>query len=189
VPATSHRDTQGPVKDEPGRRIAEQIGAAFRDVPALDPSDVVAPGPDVVAREEIRNAFAPWTWRTIPGEILLDEQGALSFMTPQGFRLFLPAYMLLSLSSPRDYGLLLDSVVFHLMPRFGREADLHERLNTFSPVQLEAIRDFLVYMRDREAADFERGQYDSAIGAVEERMRKTEGPRENRDAGVDPSDD
>ena len=79
--------------------------------------------------------------------------------------------------SPGNAGVHLDSVVFLLMPRTGWEADLRERLSVFSPDQLKAIRDFLVYMRDHEAIDFERGDYNSAIRAVEEKIGTAAGSR------------
>jgi hypothetical protein len=157
----------GRVMDEPGRRLAEQIRAAFHDVPGVDPEDLVIPRPDVCEREAVRDAFAPWTWKTIPGEVLLHEQGALSSLTPKGFRAFLPAYMLWSLSDPLKYGVPLDSVVFHLMPRRGWEAKIDQRLQVFSREELVAIRNYLGYMRDREADEFDLQDYDAAIGAVE----------------------
>ncbi len=161
--------------DGTASHIEDQIRAAFRDVVALRPSDVVAAGPDEAERNAIRNAFANWTWKTIPREILLNDPGALHFMTPEGFRMFLPAYMLVSLESPGPAGVHLDSVVFILMPRSGREAVLRERLSAFDLNQLKAIKDYLVYMRDREALDFERGDYSAAIEAVEQRASTLQG--------------
>jgi len=158
------------VNEEGRDQIGRQIRAAFRDLPALKPQDVVAAGPDTGERDEIRDAFAPWTWATAPRKTLLNDPGALSFMTPSGFRMFLPAYLLLSLESPDAAGVHLDSVVFLLMPRTGWEAVLQDRLNALSPEQLKAVRDFLAFMRDRHAVDFERRDYNSAIGALEERM-------------------
>ena len=170
--ASAHRKTQRPLKlaNATGRGVSDEIRAAFQGAVSQKGDDIVDPGPDKGERDEIRNAFAAWNWETIPKDVLLRDPLALNFMSPQGFRLFLPAYMLLTLSDPNEAGVHLDSVVFQLMPRAGTAERLRERLTVFSRAELKAIRNYLAFTRNAEALDFELGDYDAAIKMVEERL-------------------
>lgn len=150
--------------------IADRIRKAFRLNPALSPEQIIARCPDETERDEIRKAFAQYSWETIPGETLVNDPGALSFMTPQGFRALFPAYMLLSLSGEPDVE--LDSVVFALTPRADREAALQDRLEALSSEELEAVSGFLGHMRIHTRFDGERDDYDSAIRALEDAVVK-----------------
>lgn len=42
---------------------------------------------------EIREAFKIYTWQTIPDELLLYERAALSFLSDQGLKYYLPAFI------------------------------------------------------------------------------------------------
>ena len=49
-------------------------------------------------RKQIREVFSRYeNWQDVPRELLLQERDALPLFEPQGFRFYLPAYMLFAL--------------------------------------------------------------------------------------------
>lgn len=62
----------------------------------------------------IREAFKVYTWQQVPDELLLYEQSCLSFLSPAGYRYYLPAFLCFAV---RDYwgaDLIPDGIVFTL---------------------------------------------------------------------------
>lgn len=56
---------------------------------------------------EIREAFAGHSWQEVPDSVLMTEQTALSFMSKEGFKYYLPTFMC---SLLRDESVLGDGV-------------------------------------------------------------------------------
>ena len=79
--------------------ITQEIKTAFGDMPY--------PGVECIAndlegndleRKMIRKEFSRYeNWLDVPHELLLQERDALPLFEPQGFRFYLPAYMLFAL--------------------------------------------------------------------------------------------
>jgi uncharacterized protein DUF6714 len=95
--------------------------------------------------------FAGKRWADLDAETVERQYDALSFLTPEAFRYYLPAYMLGCLAWLRTAKNIDNSVVFHLDPPKSedeRPAFL-EIASGFSSPQRAAIRLFLEYMRAR----------------------------------------
>lgn len=65
----------------------------------------------------------------------------MAALTPEGFRFFLPAWLLVALDDVEIRGSLLD--LFEVVARNG---DMGERLSCFSSDEREALRAFFEYM-------------------------------------------
>ncbi len=126
-------------------------------------SRIAASRPDVAEMEAIERSFAPWTWQSAPRELLLSEQGALLAMTPAGLQRFLPAYLLLSLDDFEKAGALADSALFLFLPTARARERLQSIYRSFSFAQLQAIREYLQFVRDQHAEEFEIADFDAAI--------------------------
>jgi len=74
-------------------------------------SDVAYPGDDRIVegfsgedleRQRIAEQFRGHRWAGMPLEVLIENTGALAFFTPEAFRYYLPAYILVALSLYED---------------------------------------------------------------------------------------
>ena len=74
-----------------------------------------APGYDLESLQ-IRETFKVHTWQTMPDDLLLYEQAALSLLSPQGFKYYLPAFLCLAVRHYTAADALPDSLIFHLTP-------------------------------------------------------------------------
>jgi hypothetical protein len=62
----------------------------------------------------IREAFKAHTWQTLPAEVLLHEQSALGFLSPAGFKYYLPAYLRLAVQQYEAADMIPDNLVLAL---------------------------------------------------------------------------
>ena len=79
--------------------IIQEIRDAFGDMPYPGTEYITndLEGNDL-ERNQIREGFSRYEdWQDVPRELLLQERDALPLFEPQGFRFYLPAYMLFAL--------------------------------------------------------------------------------------------
>ena len=152
----------GAVADIDRYRLIERIKTAFATAPypgddniALDPS-----GEDPES-EQIAAHFKKVRWEGVNFVFLQsykgDESAALNFMSPDAFRYYLPAFILVSLERFRDSDLVPDAVISALtLPDRGDPLYKYkyDRIKGFSPDQARAIRAFLEYMIKSHKNDF-----------------------------------
>lgn len=99
---------------------ADELIAEITDSfqPELRPDDLHIvtnnePGYDLESLQ-IRDSFRAYTWQTVPDDLLLYEQAALSLLSPRGFKYYLPAFLRLAVRQYAASDALPDSLVFHL---------------------------------------------------------------------------
>lgn len=77
-----------------------------------------------------------------------DEQAMLAFLSPEGFRYYLPAFLTIGMDAIRDHPPFVDSTIFYLTPsdqKGQKEMDI-ERYSSFTAAQKSAIRSWLRYV-------------------------------------------
>jgi hypothetical protein len=101
---------------------------------------------------QVRSFLEPKNWDAISSEDLRayqgDEQAILAFLTPVGFRYYLPAFLSIGLNAIDSYPGLAGAVIFYLTPSDGNDdakRDI-ERYSAFTPAQKDAIRAWLEYV-------------------------------------------
>ena len=65
-------------------------------------------------------------WRELPDELVESEYAALSFLSPDGFRHFIPAYMGFTLRHLESGAAAVDSTIWSLAPVFYEDAGLQD---------------------------------------------------------------
>lgn len=97
-------------------------------------------------RKQIREGFSRYeNWLDVPRELLLQERDALPLFEPQGFRFYLPAYMLFALEDYEGADMIPESIVHSLtLPDAGTKLYefVRERLVLFSEEQRKAVLHF-----------------------------------------------
>lgn len=139
--------------------IAREIKTAFGDMPY--------PGAECIAndlkgtdleRRQIREEFGRYeNWQDVPRELLLQERDALPLFDPQGFRFYLPAYMLFTIEDYEGADTIPESIVHSLtLPDAGTELYefVRERLALFSEEQRTVILHFLECLERCHPEDF-----------------------------------
>lgn len=74
-------------------------------------------------RKQIREGFSRYeNWQDVPRELLVQERDALPLFEPQGFRFYLPAYMLFALEDYEGADIIPENIVHSLtLPDAGTE--------------------------------------------------------------------
>ena len=150
-----------------------------------------APGYDLESLQ-IRETFKRHTWQTMPNDLLLYEQVALSLLSPSGFKYYLPAFLRLAVREYATADALPDSLVFHLTPPPPTAAAMASvpqppalpppqpapdavddadwqtafftaRASQFNHAQGRAICHFLAHLRDEHGQDYGDGAPGTAI--------------------------
>lgn len=88
---------------------------------------------------------------------------ALSLFTPEAFQYFLPAFMLMSLSSYEKGDIIPDAIRFHFEFTHEMQGHFAVRMSKFTPAQRKVIIDYLVTMERKGA-----GSSEHAIGMLSE---------------------
>ena len=93
--------------------LLTEITLAFQDEPHPGEMNIVYdnfnPDPEVI---QLRENLKPHTWQTIPDDILQDVQSGPIFLSKQGLRYYLPAYMSYSIREYREADSIPDDLVF-----------------------------------------------------------------------------
>ncbi len=118
----SDSDSAGRKADALARAL-EQVERAFADAPR--PSDDELLHPDCRDDNDIAPLYGISHWRDVPDAVVVGAYEALAFLSPAGFRHFLPAYLAFALRNPETDAYTVESTVFALTPIEG-DARLRE---------------------------------------------------------------
>jgi hypothetical protein len=105
---------------------------------------------------QIKEAFAdaprPSNEDLLPDELVESEYAALSFLSPDGFRHFIPAYMSFTLRHLESGAAAVDSTIWSLAPVFYEDAGLKDfvvsKLASLTDSQRAAVVAFLEAVRE-----------------------------------------
>src|SRR2546428_8535138 len=96
--------------------------------------------------EDIKSALKGLHWRDVSFEILDNLRAALPFLVPEGFRFYLPAYMIISIMDFNRADVISDSVINQLTPLYALDIDRMSeqiaswpRVGPFSSIDWEPI--------------------------------------------------
>ena len=109
---------------------------------------------------QVADFFRGKSWKDITLQCLRTYRGdgsaCLSFMSPEAFRYYLPAYMLIALDNYGEADLIADSAVNALtpQPRGPLQRFWEERVSEFTRDQKRAILAFLRHMAAAHEADY-----------------------------------
>jgi hypothetical protein len=123
----------------------DAIDAAFGDTPRPDNEALLHErcfdDNDIVRLYELEH------WRDMSDDLVESEYAALSFLSPEGFRHFIAAYMRFALRHPDSGAAAVDSTVWGLWPFVYEDAEIREfaasKLTLFTDDQRAAVIAFL----------------------------------------------
>ena len=96
---------------------AAAVAAAFADTPR--PANVDLLHPECHDDMDIRGLYPVARWQDADASLIEYEYAALFFLSPSGFRFFLPAYMTWVLQHPYSEAAVVDSTIRALTPQSG----------------------------------------------------------------------
>ena len=139
--------------------LRRQIEAAFANAP-YPGDDHIGFDADDWESAELARAFKGRHWQELsPAEL---QYHSSSFLSLEGFRYYLPAYLLAALE---DHGNLMPHTVYGLTLPQGSSPEEQrlrawqlERFEGLSSTQKRAVRAFLEYARDEASHYFSQGQ-------------------------------
>lgn len=137
-------------------RIEQQIESAFADTPY--------PGDDLIGKstaDDVVRAFRGTHWRDLPLKQIIDYGMDLQALTPEGFRFYLPAFLLALLRYYGQVNTLPISLMHSLAPPdptlylkyqekqspHNSVSDFLSRVSVFTLREKAAIREFLLSYR------------------------------------------
>jgi hypothetical protein len=133
--------------------IAE-IEAAFAVAPR--PTNDAMHHPDSADNTDLQPLFVISHWRDMTDQDVIANYAAPSFMSAEGFRHFLPAYMSFALRNPNSAEACVSGIIWHLDPSLYDErlaAYTRSKFALLTSEQRSAIRTFLEAMTDSIYAD------------------------------------
>jgi len=106
--------------------------------------------------EEILRDMAGKHWRDLSAKFLRLHEDALCFLSPEGFRFFLPGYLIASIVDPSGADIIPENLFVVLFPPREEQADKagmwhtwwEDRVNGLTEEERRAIRSWLEYMID-----------------------------------------
>ena len=123
----------------------EQIDAAFTDAPR-PPDDELLHEQCMDDNDLVRLYPIPH-WREMPDELVESEYAALSFLSPDGFRHFIPSYMGFTLRRLDSGAAAVDSTIWSLAPVFYEDPAIKDftvsKFSSFTESQRAAVMAFL----------------------------------------------
>jgi hypothetical protein len=127
-----------------------RIEAAFADAPR--PSDEDLLHERCFDDNDIVRLYPVAHWRELPDELVESEYAALSFLSPDGFRHFIPAYMGFTLRHLGSGAAAVDSTIWSLAPVFYEDAGIQDfvvsKLSSLTDDQRAAMVAFLEAIRE-----------------------------------------
>jgi hypothetical protein len=132
------------------KRALAQIEAAFADAPRPPNDDLLHER--CMDDNDIVHLYPVEHWREMPDELVETEYAALSFLSPEGFRHFIPAYMGFALRRLDSGAAAVDSTIWSLAPVFYEDPGLQDfvvsKLSSLTDGQGAAVIAFLEAVRD-----------------------------------------
>jgi hypothetical protein len=97
--------------------VIEQIRAAF----AADerPDNAALLHPECRDDMDLQGLYEVGHWREMPDDLIVSEYAALAFLSPEGFRHFIPAYLIWVMRHPDAGEAVVDATIWAFLP------DLH----------------------------------------------------------------
>jgi hypothetical protein len=130
--------------------VLAQIEAAFADAPR--PSNDELLHERCMDDNDIAYLYPVSHWREMPDSLVESEYAALSFLSPDGFRHFIPAYMSFTLCHLGSGAAAVDSTIWSLAPVFYADPGLHDfvvsKLSSLTDDQRAAVLAFLEGVRE-----------------------------------------
>ena len=127
------------------RSALAQIDAAFRA--ARRPPDDELLHEQCMDDNDIVRLYPVQHWRELPDELVESEYAALSFLSPDGFRHFIPAYMGFTLRRLDSGAAAVDSTIWSLAPVFYEDPAIQDftvsKYASFTESQRAAVIAFL----------------------------------------------
>jgi hypothetical protein len=127
-----------------------RIEAAFADAPRPSNEDLLHER--CLDDNDIVRLYAVAHWRELPDELVDSEYAALSFLSPDGFRHFIPAYMGFTLRHLGSGAAAVDSTIWSLAPVFYEDAGIQDfvvsKLSSLTDDQRAAVVAFLEAIRE-----------------------------------------
>jgi hypothetical protein len=131
-------------------RTLAQIELAFGDAPRPSNEDLLHE--QCMDDNDIAQLYPVAHWREMPDELVESEYAALSFLSPDGFRHFIPAYMGFTLRNHASGAAAVDSTIWSLAPVFYADAGLQDfvvsKLASLTESQRVAVVAFLEAIRE-----------------------------------------
>lgn len=95
--------------------IETQAINSFRDLPHPEAGNIVIDDSgDHLECNQVKENFLPYSWQALPLEIMKNNDSALSFLTPEAFRYYLPAYLVASLNYFEELDTIPLNIVHYL---------------------------------------------------------------------------
>jgi hypothetical protein len=127
-----------------------RIEAAFADAPRPSNEDLLHER--CFDDNDIVRLYPVAHWRELPDELVESEYAALSFLSPDGFRHFIPAYMGFTLRHLGSGAAAVDSTIWSLAPVFYEDAGIQDfvvsKLSSLTDDQRAAVVTFLEAIRE-----------------------------------------
>ena len=128
------------------------IAAAFADTPR--PTNVDLLHEECHDDMDIRGLYPSARWQDVDDTLIEYEYAALFFLSPGGFRFFLPAYMTWVLQRPYSEAAVVDSTIRVLTPQSGDlEAFSLSKFTEFNADERAAVVAFLEAMTVNKELD------------------------------------
>ena len=147
------------------RRELAQIEEAFADAPR--PSDEDLLHERCMDDNDIVHLYPVEHWRDMPDDLVESEYAALAFLSPDGFRHYIPAFMCFALRRLDSGAAAVDSTIWSLAPVFYEDESLNDfsvsKLSTLTDEQRVAVIAFLEAVREL-GDDYVAGHAEQALG-------------------------
>jgi hypothetical protein len=131
------------------RRTLAQIEEAFADAPRPSNDDLLHER--CKDDSDIARLYPVAHWHELPDELVESEYAALSFLSPDGFRHFIPAYMGFTLRHLPSGAAAVDSTIWSLAPVFYEDTVIQDfvvsKLASLTDSQRAAVVAFLEAVR------------------------------------------
>jgi hypothetical protein len=145
------------------KTTSEVIERAFSNVPKPANARLITPHacPEC---DDIAEDFLPYTFGSVPSEVLESHFSDLPLLGSAGLHHYLPAFLLYALGHPESN--VLEFTVIHLTPSTKSIAAAEEyfdsRFGVFDQAQRAAIGAFFSEVRDRQLYEAHEGELDRA---------------------------
>jgi len=106
------------------RSTLAQIEDAFADAPRPSNDDLLHER--CMDDNDIARLYPIAHWQDMPDDLVESEYAALSFLSPDGFRHFIPAYMAFALRHLDSGAAAVDSTIWSLAPVFYEDAGIRD---------------------------------------------------------------
>ncbi len=112
--------------------------------------------------------FPATHWRDLSPQTVIGYPEALSVFTPESFRFFLPAFLLVCIEHYKEADVIPGNLVSGFQPRRDPrdQGRLQSRLDALSPDQRKAVSRVLEYLQREHGEDFLPGSLEAALSTL-----------------------